>query len=92
MIRDPRDTAVSYMKYVTYGKSFRHDKQTRRENKFMLDKFDDDDARLEFAIKKRLVNGEFPRYLNWFNHPNTHLIRFETLYPALFTMHKKALF
>ena len=86
MVRDPRDTAVSYMKYITYGKGFLHDKQTRRERRFMLDRFRNDAERLEFAIKKRLVKGELSGYLNWLNHPNTFLVRFEELYPELCRM------
>ena len=83
MIRDPRDTAVSYMRYKTYAENYLHDKQTRNFRSFMLDGFRNDDERLEYVIKKRLVNPEFLGYVNWFNHPNTYLLRFEELYPEL---------
>jgi hypothetical protein len=83
MIRDPRDTAVSYMKYKTYAENYVHDKPTRKFRKFMLETFKNDDERLEYVIKKRLVNPEFLGYVGWFHHSNTYLLRFEELYPEL---------
>jgi len=83
MIRDPRDAAVSYMRYATYADNFTHDQPTRDFRRFMLDGFSNDDERLEEVIKRRLVKPEFLVYVNWLNHPNTHVLRFEDLYREL---------
>ncbi|MCI5123092.1 MAG: hypothetical protein D3925_01095 [Candidatus Electrothrix sp. AR5] len=83
MIRDPRDTAVSRMRYTTYAKNFVHDQETRAVRKFMLEEFKNDDERLAYVLQEHLARGDFALYLNWFKHSNTYLVRFEKLYPEL---------
>ena len=77
MYRDPRDSWVSYMRYFTYS-----DNERGCHQKFLQESFNNDSERLEYIIRQDY--GYYTlRYLPWLESSNTHVIRFEELYPDI---------
>lgn len=77
--RDPRDTHVSYMKFVTH--SHRHmlyNKAAKEEQRFMHTNFSNDDERLTYVIKLR--KNPHLRYRRWLDSPHCFPVKFECLY------------
>lgn len=70
MVRDPRDVAVSYFKYVTYMDL------THLFRGYYVS-LPNDDARLEAAIRD--VADIYKVYLGWLDESDTLLVRFEDL-------------
>jgi hypothetical protein len=83
MYRDPRDTFVSYARFLTYSKNVTHWSGPRVEQKFYNTYFNNDDDRLSYAIAFLLKRENWHGYMAWRNDPNTFTLRFEDLYPEI---------
>lgn len=83
MYRDPRDTFVSYMNFMTYSKNASHWWRPRKEQEFMFDFFSNDEDRLSYVIPKIMERENWNGYASWLSDPNTYSIRFEYLYSEL---------
>ncbi len=77
--RDPRDTFISYMNFVTYSNKYDGTLGARKRTKFMLENFSNDDDRLTYFIEKRRKYF-FLEYVRWFNSPYCYAIKFEDLF------------
>jgi hypothetical protein len=77
--RDPRDTFISSMNYVTHSNKFGGSIEAVKLKKFMLENFSNDDDRLTYIIEQER-NQNFLEYIGWFNSPYCHVVRFEDLY------------
>ena len=80
LYRDPRDTFISYMNFVTYSKKNLDSPHGREEQKFMVENFSNDDDRLLYIIEKKR-NYKFAKYAPWLSEKSHCLaIKFEDLY------------
>jgi hypothetical protein len=83
MYRDPRDTFVSYARFVADTEKSGHWDRIRQISNFMNTYLTNDADRLTYAIMRRLEQEDWLGYLGWCSDPNTYSIRFEELYPEL---------
>ena len=82
--RDPRDTFVSYLNWVTYSPDFLTTAGGREFRKFMLEQFDDDDQRLSHIIRQpQHSHSVYLSYEPWLRSPRCLAIKFEDLYPEV---------
>lgn len=87
--RDPRDTMVSYMNYITHSERYSGDHIS--EQRILLAEYDNYADRLSSVIKSRMGffsrgNGKGNHYLNfapWLKSPHCFAVKFEELYPEL---------
>lgn len=76
--RDPRDTFVSYMRYVTYSPTYKLLNEGAREYQRFMRSLPSDDERLTHAIKSR--KDHYARYRGWLDNPYCFSVKFESLY------------
>jgi hypothetical protein len=82
--RDPRDTFLSYLSWVTRSANFLTTAGGREFRKFMLEKFDDDDQRLAYIIEQpQHSSAVYMSYEPWLRSPHCFTAKFEDLYPEL---------
>ena len=77
--RDPRDTFISSMNYVTHSNKNVGSNEAVKLKRFMLETFSNDDDRLTYIIEQER-NQNFLEYIGWFNSSYCHAIRFEDIY------------
>ena len=82
-IRDPRDTLVSYMRYVTHSTSYQRTEVARRRQRHLRG-LASDSERLAFVMRERLDNYsikyDYSSYSPWLRSEHCHVIRFEEIY------------
>jgi hypothetical protein len=80
MYRDPRDTFVSYMRFVI-SPTYYWSPKARARHDFVKNNFSNDDDRLTYIIQKRIKNPrcDFSRYEPWLKSSNCCTISFEEL-------------
>ncbi len=82
--RDPRDTLVSYTRFVTYSPNYYRTQIARAKQDFMRTNYSNDDDRLTHIIKERAdnysVKYDYLAYEPWLHSPNCCAIKFEDIY------------
>ena len=84
LYRDPRDTFVSYMRFVTNSPNYFRTADARAKQKFMRENFSNDDDRLSFIMKERKqhysAKYDYVEYEPWLRSRNCCAVSFEDLY------------
>ncbi|MEJ2102219.1 MAG: sulfotransferase domain-containing protein, partial [Desulfobacterales bacterium] len=78
--RDPRDTFVSYMNFVTYSDKYFDERGGKRDQQFLQTNFSNDDDRLAYVIDRRKKSRYFLPYAPWLNSSFCHPVKFEDLF------------
>jgi hypothetical protein len=82
--RDPRDTFVSYLSWVTTSERFLTTAGGKEFRKFMLEKFDNDDQRLSYIIgQPQHSHSVYQSYAPWLQSPRCLAVKFEELYSEI---------
>jgi hypothetical protein len=96
MYRDPRDTFVSYMKYVTNSPSYQRTPRARARQNFMREKFSNDDDRLTYVIQERKDDYsekyDFLKYEPWLHSSHCCAFKFEDMYMEFVAIKEKKRF
>ena len=83
MYRDPRDSWISYTRFITYSETARLiSPGYAKFQKYIQDAFENDDDRLEHILK-HCYHYYSVLYLPWLESKYAHVIRFEDLYPDI---------
>jgi hypothetical protein len=82
IIRDPRDTIVSMMRWQTYNPQFvTTPAERQRQTELQLGFVNDADRLKHFIMLMRW--NDFAQYAPWLKSPACHVVRFEPLYTEL---------
>ena len=85
--RDPRDTFLSYLNWVTKSDAFLTSAGGKEFRGFMLTQFENDDQRLSYIIEQPQHDpAVYDGYHPWLDSPNCLAVRFEDLYPELYEL------
>lgn len=82
--RHPGEVLYSYVRFVTYSRSFFEQSQYNAELQTrMKNEFSSDEARLLYVFANMKTAFNFVDNVRWLTSPACHPIRFEALYPEL---------